>query len=205
LDFAASTGLAGLIATQQPESAGQTRNTLPAFPVLTANAVPSTTTTIISSGATVNTIPAVLPEPYSYLIGDQITLVDPVSGISQDFTLESNQHDGTTAIDVASGTAVTRFESGAFWATRRINRVWIDVFNNPSNSVNATYSFFIYRNGTLIHTENFNGTHKVKIFKIASPDDIIPATGAVYDFRYTGTVTGGVSHSVGLNVTFEVI
>jgi len=257
------TGLAGLIGSQQPESAGQTRNTLPAFPVLTANAVPSTTTTIIASGATINTIPAVLPEPYSYLIGDEITLVDPVSGISQDFTIEASQHDGTTAIDVASGTAVTRFESGSFvsmpgdfalqllqwarrkviriellntftslaasiqanpgnywrpddldnvnefkstfWATRRINRVWIDVFNNPSNSVNATYSFFIYRNGTLIHTENFNGTHKVKIFKIAAPDDIIPATGAVYDFRYTGTVTGGVSHSVGLNVTFEVI
>lgn len=262
------TGLAGLIATQQPESAGQTRNTLPAFPVLTANAVPSTTTTIISSGATVNTIPAVLPEPYSYLIDDQITLVDPVSGISQDFTLESNQHDGTTAIDVASGTAVTRFESGAFvsmpgdyalqllqwarrkvtrievlnkfstitaavapgitidygmfwrpdnvddvsenkstfYATRRINRIWLEIFDNPSNSFSITYEFQVFRNNTLIHTETFYGTTKFVIFKLPANVQIIPSTQTVYEFKMKGTrTTTSIAQSVGLVINIETI
>jgi hypothetical protein len=262
------TGLAGLIATQQPESAGQTRNTLPAFPVLTANAVPSTTTAIIESGDTINTIGAVLPEPYSYMIGDAITLVDPVSGISQEFEVEANQHDGTTAIDVASGTADTRFESGAFvsmpgdyalqllqwarrkvtrievlpkfsvisaavspgitvdygqfwrpdnvedvsenkstfFATRRINRIWLEIFNNWSNSFSITYEFEVYKNGTLIHTETFYGTTNFVIFKLPAAEQIIPSTATVYAFKMKGTRTStAIAQSAGLVINIEVI
>jgi hypothetical protein len=236
---------------------------------LVTNAIPNTSTAIISSGATINTIAANLPTtPYSYLIGDAITLVDAVSGLSQEFTMEASQHDSTTSLDVASGTAVGRFESGSFiqmqgdyllgllqwarrkvirvelankftslsagvgspivadygifwrpdntqdtnelkstfWATRRINRMWLEIFNNPSNSTSLTYTFQVFKNGTQIHGENFNGTAKFVLFKLPAAEQIIPTTQTVYEFKLSGLRPNtGIAPSVGLVVCIEVI
>ena len=130
--------------------------------------------------------------------------------------MEASQHDSTTSLDVASGTAVARFESGSFiqmqgdyllgllqwarrrvvrvelankfttlaagvgsptvadygmfwrpdniqdtnelkstfWAARRINRMWLEIFNNPSNSTSLTYTFQVFKNGTQHSTHN---------------------------------------------------
>lgn len=263
------TGLSGMIGSLQAESAGQVQTPLPAVPVLVTNAIPNTSTAIISSGATINTISANLPTtPYSYLIGDAITLVDAVSGLSQEFTMEANQHDSTTSLDVASGTAVGRFESGSFiqmqgdhllgllqwarrkvvriqlldkystiaagvgspttgdyppfwrpdntldtnefkstfWAARRINRMWLEIFNNPSNSTSLTYTFQVFKNGTQIHAENFNGTAKFVLFKLPDAEQLIPTTQTVYEFKCAGLRPNtGIALSAGLVVCIEVI
>lgn len=84
--------------------------------------------------------------------------------------------------------------------------MWLEIFNNPSNSTQLTYTFQVLRNGTQIHGENFNGTTRFVLFKLPAAEQLIPTTAASYEFRLSGLRPNtGIALSVGLVVCIEVI